>query len=112
VAFSRWPRQLAVHATSNGGAGYWSEHRACRDAVRAGNVAILRLRALPRTGGRVAVIFLAHRVGGVVVSVDENLRGLDVVTDEGETVRFKLSQATGRFVAPGHSDAQLYFDEP
>lgn len=44
--------------------------------------------------------------------VDEDLRGLDVVTDEGETLRFKLSRATGRFVAADHSGAQLYFDEP
>ena len=57
-------------------------------------------------------MFLAHRVGGVVVHVDEDSRGLEVATDEGEPVRFKLSRATGRFVAVGDSDAQLYFEGP
>lgn len=71
----------------------------------------VRLRAIPRVGGRVVVSFLATRVGGVVTQVDPDLRHLEVLTDDGDTLRFVLSRASGRFVAEGHSRARLYFDD-
>ncbi len=68
-------------------------------------------RALPRVGAPVVVFFLAARVRGEVVAVDPDLRGLEVLTEEGETMRFKLQRTTGRFQSVGADGARLYFDE-
>ena len=72
----------------------------------------MKARAIPRVGGRVIIAFLATRVGGSIERVDSDLRALDVLTDEGERVRFELSAATGIFIATDHSRARLFFDEP
>jgi hypothetical protein len=68
-------------------------------------------RALPRVGASVVVVFLAARVQGEVVAVDPDLRGLEVLTEEGELIRFKLRRTTGRFQSEGSSGAPLFFDE-
>ena len=49
-------------------------------------------RALPRVGASVVVHFLAAQVHGEVVSVDADLRGLEVLTDEGDLIRFVLAR--------------------
>jgi hypothetical protein len=68
-------------------------------------------RALPSVGASVAVFFLAARVHGEVVAVDDDLRGLDVLTDEGETIRFVLQRTTGKFHSEGQVGARLFFDD-
>ncbi len=68
-------------------------------------------RALPRVGVSVVVFFLAARVRGEVVAVDGDLRGLEVLTNEGETIRFVLQRTTGKFQSEGQTGARLFFDE-
>lgn len=71
----------------------------------------MKARAIPRVGGRVVVAFLATRAGGSIVRIDGDQRGLDVLTDEGERLRFELNKATGIFMATDHSRARLLFDD-
>jgi hypothetical protein len=69
-------------------------------------------RRAPIVGARVTVAFLARRVGGAIEQVDSDGRGLLVVTDDGETLRFVLSQATGSFVEEGPTGgAKLAFED-
>jgi hypothetical protein len=68
-------------------------------------------RALPRVGASVVVFFLAARVRGEVVGVDADLRGLEVLTEDGEIIRFKLQRTTGRFQSERPTGSRLYFDE-
>jgi hypothetical protein len=72
----------------------------------------MRARAIPRVGRRVIVAFLATRAAGSIERVDADLRGLEVLTDDGERLRFELSGATGIFMATDHSRARLFFDDP
>jgi hypothetical protein len=58
----------------------------------------------------VIVAFLATAVNGSIVQVDADLRGLEVLTEDGERVRFELSAATGIFMATDHSRARLFFE--
>ena len=61
-------------------------------------------------GDQVTVAFLAGRVGGVVAGTDFERRALSVLTDDGETVRFALNRATGRYLGDGRqSGARLLF---
>lgn len=69
-----------------------------------------RLRAMPRVGASVQVAFLAVRMRGTVVALDDDLRGLEVQLSDGERVRFQLSQATGTFLAADSSRARLLFE--
>lgn len=71
----------------------------------------MRARAMPEVGGSVAVLYLGATVAGVVTKVDRGGRGLLVVTEDGETLTFALSRATGRFVDDGHGGARLLFEE-
>jgi hypothetical protein len=68
-------------------------------------------RALPRVGVSVVVFFLAGRVHGEVVAVDPDLRGLEVLTDEGEAIRFVLQRTTGKFQSEGQTGARLFFEK-
>ena len=70
----------------------------------------MKARAIPRVGCRVIVAFLATRASGSIESVDADLRGLEVLTDDGEQLRFELSAATGIFMATDHSRARLFFE--
>jgi hypothetical protein len=70
----------------------------------------MRARAIPRVGDRVVVAFLATRASGSIDHVDEDLRGLEVLIDDGERLRFELSGAIGTFIATDHSRARLFFD--
>jgi hypothetical protein len=67
-------------------------------------------RTLPRIDQSVTVVYLAERVAGTVTSVDSDQRGLEVVTEEGDKIRFTLQPTTGRFQAEGQHGPRLYFD--
>ena len=58
-----------------------------------------------------SVAFLATRMTGTVTAVDGDLRGLEVLLPDGERLRFRLSRATGTFIAEGHSGARLLFHD-
>jgi hypothetical protein len=51
-------------------------------------------------------------VEGTVAAVDEDLRGLEVLTAENEVIRFVLQATTGRFHSDGQTGARLYFNDP
>ena len=72
----------------------------------------MKARATPAVGARVTVAFLATRASGSIERVDADLRGLEVLTEDGDRLRFELSTATGIFMATDHSRARLFFDEP
>jgi hypothetical protein len=70
----------------------------------------MSVRALPRIGDEVTVAYLSVRVDGVVADLDENLRSLEVLTDEGDRLTFALNPATGRYLGDGRqSGARLLF---
>jgi hypothetical protein len=70
----------------------------------------MSLRSMPYVGGRVLVSFLGATVGGTVRSVSADGRHLEVVTEEGETLRFALNRATATFTAEGEqTGARLTF---
>jgi hypothetical protein len=66
-------------------------------------------RVLPTVGRRVTVAFLGEQVAGAVVAVDEDGRGVLVLTEDAETIRFTLQPTTGRFQAGGQTGPRLYF---
>jgi hypothetical protein len=70
----------------------------------------VRVRAQPIPGRRVEVVFLGHRCAGTVHAVDRDGRGVEVLTDDGELLRFELSRATASF--HGAEGARLYFADP
>jgi hypothetical protein len=72
----------------------------------------MRARGIPHVGDPVVVVFLAASVRGVVEEVDGDLRGLEVRTEEDETLRFELSRVSGSFRSGGQTGARLYFGEP
>jgi hypothetical protein len=73
--------------------------------------AMPRARVVPHVGAPVTVVFLAARIPGVVTRVEDEARRVLVLTEEGETVSFALSQATGTFLLDGRqSGARLLFD--
>ncbi len=69
----------------------------------------MRARAMPVLGGSVAVLYLGATVSGVVTKIDGGGRELLVVTEDGDTLTFALSRATGRFVGDGAMGARLMF---
>jgi hypothetical protein len=70
-----------------------------------------RPRAMPHIGDPVTVVFLAARVMGVVVGVDLEERRVHVATEDGQSLAFALSRATGTFLADGQqSGARLLFE--
>ncbi len=70
----------------------------------------MRVRAQPIPGRRVEVVFLGHRCGGTVHAVAPDGRGLEVLTDDGELLRFGLRRATASF--QGAEGARLLFADP
>jgi hypothetical protein len=68
-------------------------------------------RAQPHIGQSVTVLFLAERIRGTVTDVDSDQRGLQVLTDEDEQLRFVLQPTTGRFQSDGQTGARLYFND-
>ena len=65
---------------------------------------------MPYVGGCVRVSFLGATVDGTVRSVSADGRRLEVVTEEGETLRFALNRATATFTAEGEqTGARLSF---
>jgi hypothetical protein len=67
---------------------------------------------MPHIGAHVTVAYLAVRVAGVVTSVDDESRRLLVATEDGQTVAFGLSRATGTFLADGRQGgARLLFED-
>jgi hypothetical protein len=70
-----------------------------------------RARAIPHIGTPVTVVFLAARIAGVVTRVEDGARRVLVLTEEGDTVTFALSRATGTFLVDGQqSGARLLFE--
>ncbi|MDQ6776842.1 MAG: hypothetical protein M3071_11660 [Actinomycetota bacterium] len=70
-----------------------------------------RPRAMPHVGDAVIVVFLAVRVGGVVTAMDLPARRVRVATDDGQSLVFELSRATGTFLVDGkQSGARLLFE--
>jgi hypothetical protein len=68
------------------------------------------IRALPRVGDEVTVAFLSVRVHGVVAAIDDHVRSVAVLTEEGDTLDFGLNRATGRYLAGGgQCGARLLF---
>ncbi len=70
----------------------------------------MRARVIPRVGQTVMISFLAVKVHGIVERVDPDQLGLEVVTEEGEAIRFQLSRITGRFMSEAQTGARLYFE--
>ena len=69
-----------------------------------------RPRAMPHVGAPVTVAYLAVRFEGVVTAVDYDARRVMVATEEGQSVAFGLSRATGTFLADGQQGgARLLF---
>ena len=71
----------------------------------------MTIRKIPRVGARVRVLYLGTESHGVIESVSPDLHELDVVTEDGARVRFRLNRATARFVAPDVA-ARMVFDAP
>jgi hypothetical protein len=71
------------------------------------------LRRAPFVGGQVTVVFLARRVPGTIEELYDGGRGLLVVTEDGEALRFVLSPATGNFMEEGRAigGARLVFED-
>lgn len=67
-------------------------------------------RRLPRVGEAVKVLYLAGPVDGVISKITDNQHELDVLTEDGATVHFRLNQSTARFQSTGgDADARLFF---
>jgi len=71
----------------------------------------MSMRRLPHAEDRVTVAFLGASVQAVVSETDLARRRVEVFTDEGEVIAFRLSRPTGQFVAEGASGARLIFDD-
>lgn len=56
---------------------------------------------MPRPGQSVQVDYLGSTVSGTVSAVTDDGRTLDVVCDDGATLRFTLNRATAIFTAGG-----------
>ncbi len=70
------------------------------------------LRAMPRVGAPVTVVYLDARVSGIVHEVLEGGRRLIVATADGEQIEFRLRPATATFTADQRSGgARLVFVE-
>ncbi len=67
---------------------------------------------MPHVGGSVRVNFLGTTVRGMVRRVDHAARALEVVTEEGETLRFALNRATATFMVEGsQTGPRLTFED-
>lgn len=60
------------------------------------------MRRLPQLGGPATVVWLGAQEAGVIEAVGEGGREVDVVTESGELVRFRLG-ADGHFHAAGRA---------
>jgi hypothetical protein len=68
---------------------------------------------MPVVGGLVRVNFLGATVRGTVRRVDHAARALEVVTEDGDTLRFALNRATATFMVEGsQTGPRLTFDDP
>jgi hypothetical protein len=71
------------------------------------------LRVMPHVGQAVSVRYLDATAAGIVNEVHDEGRSLLVLTEEGESVRFTLSPATGTFTTGGAGfGARLIFGDP
>jgi hypothetical protein len=90
------------------------EHR--RRAALLGRTAItggVALRAMPEVGGAVVIDYLGSTARGVVSSVDQDARRLEVETEDGRTLTFELNRATATFTADGsQTGPRLSFETP
>ncbi|MFZ0040443.1 MAG: class I SAM-dependent methyltransferase [Solirubrobacteraceae bacterium] len=71
------------------------------------------LRAMPEVGGPVRIDYLGSTARGVVHSVDEQARRLEVTTEDGQTLTFELNRATATFTVDGNQTGpRLSFEAP
>lgn len=56
------------------------------------------------------MLYLSGPVGAVITAVSDDHHELDVMTDDGGTVHFRLNEATARFLSTrGDAEARLFF---
>jgi hypothetical protein len=67
-------------------------------------------RTVPRVDAAVTIVYLNGSTRGIVQQVDTDLRGLQVLTEEGEMLRFELSRVTGHFMSGGQAGPRLLFE--
>jgi hypothetical protein len=110
IVISREPAGWATAAARDGVAADWPQPA----AARARRIARPRrapesdtVRSLPTEGAEVTVVYLAAREHGVVERVEDDGRGLLVLTDSGSLLRFQL-MASAHFITPDRS-ARLAF---
>jgi hypothetical protein len=60
---------------------------------------------MPEVGGPVLIDYLGTTVHGTVKEVAEDGRRLEVVTEDGATLTFRLNRATAMFTAGGGQTA-------
>lgn len=71
-----------------------------------------RARMIPHVGDEVVVVLLAARMAGLVLRVEDGARRVLVRTEDGQTMSFALSRATGTFLVGGQqSGARLLFED-
>jgi hypothetical protein len=63
------------------------------------------LRAMPELGGSVLIDYLGSTVRGTVKEIADGGRRLEVVTEDGATLSFRLNRATAIFTAGGGQTA-------
>jgi hypothetical protein len=69
------------------------------------------LRKVPHVGESVRIVYLAAERRGAIERVSEDMRELEVLSEDGHILIFRLNQATARFVAIGdHLGARLSFE--
>ena len=65
---------------------------------------------MPHVGDPVTVVFLAERLHGVVTALELDARRVFVSTEDGQSLTFELSRATGTFLEAGRqTGARLLF---
>jgi hypothetical protein len=63
------------------------------------------LRAMPELGGSVLVDYLGTTVAGTVRQIRDGGRELEVLTEDGATITFRLNRATATFTTDGGQTA-------
>lgn len=63
---------------------------------------------MPHIGQPVVVLHLGARTPGIVQQIGDGGRRLEVLTEDGETLIFTLSRATGRFTSTGSGERLMF----
>jgi hypothetical protein len=67
---------------------------------------------MPVAGGAVRIDYLGSTLRGVVSSVDQEGRRLEVATEDGRRLSFELNRATATFTADGSQTGPRLSFEP